>query len=128
MACDNPGQSPRIPIFSGSTTLPEGFDKCGQLRYREEAWIWHYRKANKLATVQWGRTKPVLLGNAMRLEDKAFDEIPAVEQKAQNLLNEGKKDEATKMLNQYTKDFAAAARQTWKEMESQFWYWFSMGF
>ena len=128
MACDNPGQSPRIPIFSGSTSLPEGFDKCGQLRYREEAWIWHYRKANKLATVMWGRTKPVLLGNAKRLEDKAFEEIPAMEQKAQALLNEGKKDEATQVLNRYTKDFAAAARQTWKEMESQFWYWFSMGF
>ena len=128
MACDNPGQSPRIPIFSGSTTLPEGFDKCGQLRYREEAWIWHYRKANKLATVMWGRTKPVLLGNAKRLEDKAFEEIPVMEQKAQTLLNEGKKDEATKVVNQYTKDFAAAARQTWKEMEDQFWFWFGMGF
>ena len=51
-----------------------------------------------------------------------------MEQKAQALLNEGKKDEATKVVNQYTKDFAAAARQTWKEMESQFWYWFGMGF
>ena len=128
MACDNPGQSPRIPIFSGSTTLPEGFDKCGQLRYRDEAWIWHYRKANKLATVMWGRTKPVLMENANRLEEKAFEEIPMMEQKAQKLLNEGKKDEVTKVVNQYTKDFAAVARQTWKEMEGQFWYWFSMGF
>ncbi len=128
MACDNPGQSPRIPIFSGSTTLPQGFDKCGQLRYREESWVWDYRRANKLATVNWGRTKETLLGNTLRFEEKALEEIPAIEQKAQALLNEGKKKEATQVLNQYTKDFAASTRQTWKEMEETFWYWFSMGF
>ena len=128
MACDNPGQSPRIPIFSGSTTLPEGFDKCGQLRYRDEAWIWHYRKANKLATVQWGRTKQTLLGTANRFEQKAFDEIPAIEDRAQALIADGKKKEATELLNQYTTDFAASTRQAWKEMENKFWYWFGMGF
>jgi dipeptidase len=128
MACDNPGQSPRIPIFSGSTSLPEGFDKCGQLRYRDEAWIWHYRKANKLATVQWGRTKQTLLSTANRFEQKAFDEIPAIEERAKALLAEDKKKEATETLNQYTSDFAASTRQAWKEMENKFWYWFSFGF
>jgi dipeptidase len=128
MACDNPGQSPRIPIFSGSTTVPDGFDKCGQLRYRDEAWIWHYRKANKLATVQWGRTKQTLLGNVTRFEDKAFDEIPALEKKAQALIKDDKAKEATDLLNQYTSDFAGSTRQAWKEMEDKFWYWFSMGF
>ncbi len=128
MACDNPGQSPRIPIFSGSTTVPDGFDKCGQLRYREEAWIWHYRKANKLATVQWGRTKQTLLGTANRFEQKAFDEIPDVESRAKVLIADGKTKEATELLNQYTSDFAASTRQAWKEMENKFWYWFGMGF
>ena len=128
MACDNPGQSPRIPIFSGCTTVPDGFDKCGQLRYREEAWIWHYRKANKLATVQWGRSKQTLLGNVTRFEDKAFDEIPTIEKKAQSLISEGKTKDATLLLNQYSSDFAGATRQAWKEMENKFWYWFSMGF
>lgn len=128
MACDNPGQSPRIPIFSGASTVPDGFDKCGQLRYRDEAWIWHYRKANKLATVQWGRTKQTLLGNVTRFEDKGFEEIPNIEKKAQSLLDAGQTKEAQKVLNQYTSDFAASTRQAWKEMEEKFWYWFSMGF
>ena len=128
MACDNPGQSPRIPIFSGSTTLPEGFDKCGQLRYREEAWIWHYRKANKLATVQWGRTKKTLMDNANRFEEKALNEIPALEERAQALIDKGQNKDVAKLLNQYTSDFAASTRQAWKEMENTFWYWFSMGF
>jgi Dipeptidase len=128
ISCDNPGQSPRIPIFSGSTRVPDGFDKCGQLRYREEAWIWHYRKANKLATVQWGRTKDLLVGNIIRYENKGLSEIPNLEKQVTVLLNAGEKDEATRILNQYTSDFAASTRQTWKEMEGKFWYWFSMGF
>ncbi len=128
MACDNPGQSPRIPIFSGSTTVPDGFDKCGQLRYRDEAWIWHYRKANKLATVQWGRCKKTLMDNANRFEQKAFDEIPAIENKAKALIADDKTKEATELLNQYTSDFAASTRQAWKEMENKFWYWFGTGF
>jgi len=98
------------------------------LRYREEAWIWHYRKANKLATVQWGRTKSTVLNTVTRFEDKAFDEIPALEKRAQVLINEGKTKEATTLLNQYTSDFAGSTRQAWKEMEDKFWYWFSMGF
>lgn len=128
MACDNPGQSPRIPIFSGSTTLPEGFDKCGQLRYREESWLWHYRKANKLATVQWGRTKNLMNENITRYEEKAFSELPALEAKALRLISDGKAQDATQLLNQYTSDFAGATRQTWREMEQKFWYWFGLGF
>ena len=30
MAVDNPGQSPRIPIFCGTTELPEAFNSCGR--------------------------------------------------------------------------------------------------
>ena len=108
--------------------MPDGFDKCGQLRYRDEAWIWHYRKANKLATVQWGRTKKTLLDNVTRFEEKGLEEIPALEKKAQALIDDGKGKEVAKLLNQYTSDFAGSTRQAWREMENTFWYWFSMGF
>lgn len=128
ISCDNPGQSPRIPIFSGSSKLPEGFDRCGQKRFREEAWLWHYRKANKLATIQWGKTKKLVIDNVKRFEDKAIVEIPILEKQVLNLLEEGKQKEATAILNQYSSDFAGATRQAWKELEGTFWYWFSMGF
>ena len=128
MGCDNPGQCPRIPIFSGSTKLPQGFDRCGQHRYREDAWLWHYRKANKLATVQWGRTKKTMNDNIIRFENKAMNEIPEIEKQAQKLLNDNKKDEATTTLNRYTADFEASTRQAWREMEETFWQMFRLGF
>jgi dipeptidase len=49
---DNPGQSPRIPIFSGTMSLPASFSICGQQRYRTDAAIWSFREANRLATGQ----------------------------------------------------------------------------
>ena len=78
--------------------------------------------------MQWGRTKETLLGTDNRFEQKAFDEIPALESKAKALIAEDKAEEATQLLNQYTSDFAASTRQAWKEMENKFWYWFSFGF
>ena len=75
-----------------------------------------------------GRTKKTLLDNVTRFEQKALDEIPAMEKRAKALIDEDKTSEATKLLNQYTSDFAGSTRQAWKEMENKFWYWFSMGF
>jgi len=125
---ENPGQSPRIPIYAGATKMPAGFNVCGHYRYNENAVLWHYRKANKLAQVRWGRAKDMMMANIMRYEDKAFEELPAVEKKAVNLLNDGKKEEAQKLLNQYSADFAGATRQTWQEMEHKLWETFWTGF
>ena len=108
--------------------MPVGFEVCGHFRYNENAVLWHYRKANKLAQVRWGRTKKMMMENIMRYEDKAFEELPALEKKAVNLLNEGKKEEAQKLLNQYSADFAGATRQTWQEMEHKIWEMFWTGF
>ena len=125
---ENPGQSPRIPIYAGSTRLPAGFEICGHHRYNENAALWQYRKANKLAQVRWGRCKDLMIGNVKHYEDKAFAELPALEKQAVDLLNADKTKEAQDMLNRYTSDFAGATRQTWMEMEHKFWEMFWTGF
>lgn len=118
---ENPGQSPRIPIFSGSSQLPECFDECGHIKYDEETVLWRYRKANKLAQIRWGNCKDLMLDNIIRFEQKALKEIPMLEKDVIALIDEGKVDDAQKMLNKYTADFEAATYQTWKEMEHKFW-------
>lgn len=125
---ENPGQSPRIPIFAGQTKMPAGFDICGHFGYNENAALWHYRKANKLSQIQWGNTKDLLLGNVQRYEDRGFEEVPVIENKVKKLLKEDKKEEAQKVMNQYCADFAASTRQTWNEMEKKFWERFWTGF
>lgn len=125
---ENPGQSPRIPVYSGCTKMPSCFDRCGHGGYDESTALWRYRKANKLAQVNWGLCKDMMYGNIQRLEDKAMEELPALEKKVQKLLDEGKKDEAAETLNRYTSDFEAAAAEIWKDMEHKFWERFWTGF
>ena len=125
---ENPGQSPRIPIFAGSTQLPEGFNICGHARYNDNAVLWHYRKANKLAQVKWGYTKKTMYDNINRYEEKALAELPALENQVKTLLQNNQRQEAQKVLNQYTSDFAGATRQTWAKMEHTFWESFWTGF
>ena len=57
---DNPGQSPRVPVFCGITDFPAMYKICGNHRYRDDAALWHYRRANKLAAVRWGAARKVM--------------------------------------------------------------------
>ena len=85
LSFDNPGQSPRIPIFSGTTDLPAAFGICGQHRHREDAIVWKYRTANKLATVRWGLTKEKINGAVAHFEEKGLSEMPFVENRYKEL-------------------------------------------
>ncbi len=125
---DNPGQSPRVPIYSGTTELPESFNFCGQKRYREDAAIWQYRKANKLATLAWQLTKEGMMDEVAYFEEKGQRETKELEAHIAGLLEEGKKEEAQKLINHYTKDFSGAAMLRWKELEEKYWGKFGLGF
>ena len=114
-AYDNPGQSPRIPIFSGNTALPEGFDRCGQNVYDEDIPLWHYRKANKLATLAWQRTKAEFIPNVLEMEQQAFDGL-------ETLCCDPSE------LNAYTEKVYNETSTRWKQMEARYWVMFGMGF
>lgn len=125
---DNPAQSPRIPIYSGTSELPESFQYCGQKRYRDDAAIWQYRKANKLATLEWQSTRKGMMEEVAYFEQKGFDEAEQIEIKVQELLKEGKKQEAKVLLNKFTRDFTGASMLRWKELENNYWSKFGLGF
>jgi dipeptidase len=125
---DNPGQSPRIPIFSGTMSLPESFRICGQHRYREDAAIWSFREANRLATVNWERGRKLIEPAVREMEDKAFTELPALEERVKSLVNEGKNDEAKKAVTEYTCSFAMASMNRWQEIKRTLWGMFGRGF
>jgi dipeptidase len=125
---DNPGESPRIPIFSGVLSLPPSFSICGQPRYRTDAAIWSFREANRLATVNWTRGRLLIEPAVKSFEDKAFTEIPSVEKVAVKLIKDGKNEEARKYLTDYTNSFAYAAMSKWQELKTTLWGMFGRGF
>lgn len=125
---DNPGQSPRIPIFSGVLSLPASFSICGQQRYRTDAAIWSFRETNRLATVNWSRGRTLIEPSVKELEDKAFEELPAIEKRVIELVKEGKNEDAKKYVTTYTNNFAASAMKRWEDMKVTLWGMFGRGF
>jgi len=125
---DNPGQSPRIPVFSGVLKLPQSFSICGQHRYRTDAALWSFREANRLATVNWSRSRPLIESAVKEFEDKATEELPAVENRVKALVSEGRSEEAKNLVTSYTIDFAGAAMSRWQELKATLWGMFGRGF
>jgi len=125
---DNPGESPRIPIFSGVLNLPASFSICGQPRYRTDAAIWSFREANRLATVNWSKGRVLIEPSVQEFEDKAFAELPFVEKRVAELVKDGKNDEAKQYVTSYTNSFAGAAMTRWEDLKTKLWGMFGRGF
>lgn len=128
LSFDNPGQSPRIPVFSGTTDLPAAFGICGQHRHREDAIVWKYRTANKLATVRWGLTKEKINDAVAHFEEKGLSEMPFVENRYKELQDSKGEETARAFLTGYTADFAGATILRWQEIADEFWKMFARGF
>jgi len=129
---DNPGQSPRIPIFAGVSELPTSFEICAQHRFRMDSACWAFRRANRLATVRWGRAGQYINDAVKEFEERAFSDLPDIEKKVLALLKKGHSEEdlakAKEYLTKYTNDFARAAMHKYLELGDRFWTMFARGF
>jgi dipeptidase len=128
MSVDNPGQSPRVPIFCGGSELPQPYSICGQKEYNPDAILWKYRRANKLATVAWQRTKGSMNKELQRLEDNVFNSLEAIEREATRLDRLGRIDDMRATLNGFTRDQYENTSFAWSQLEAKYWNMFGMGF
>jgi len=131
-AFDNPGQSARIPIFSGTTELLPSFEICAQHRFRTDSACWAFRRANRLATIRWGRTRQYIEDAIKEFEERAFADLPSIEKKVLELYqSEASKENPVKVkkyLTKYTNDFARATMHKYWELGDKFWTMFARGF
>lgn len=128
ISVDNPAQSPRIPIFCGTTELPASFSLCGQKAYAPEALIWKYRKANKLATLAWQSTKKDFMRVVLAHEQQAFDGLAELQDDVLKNIKRHKLDKVSRALNDYTASVYKSTVQSWQSLESKYWHLFGMGF
>jgi dipeptidase len=130
-AFDNPAESPRFPIFSGTLELPDSFQYCAQHRWRTDSACWAFRRANRLATVKWGATRKLIEDGIMEFENRAFVELPDIEKRFMQMRQSEDSDVPAKCreyLTKYTNDFARAAMNKWMELGDTFWGMFARGF
>jgi dipeptidase len=127
---DNPGESPRIPIYAGTLALPESFKIGCQKSYRTDSACWWFRRANRLAMIRWGWARQYIEGAVQEYEERAFEELPLIEQRALELRrSEGGDDPMAyrQFLTRYTDGFARATMQRWWELGDLFWAAFARG-
>ena len=115
LSLDNPGQSPRVPVFCGTTRLPKAYETCGQKQYVEDCALWQFRRANKLATLSWQSTKEGFNKEILRLEEMALKGAPT-------------EAVSSAVLNAYTEYIYEESVRSWKALEEKYWLQFGMGF
>ena len=120
IAFDNPGQSPRFPVFCGNTELPAAMNLCGHSAENDATALWQFRKANRLASLRWGVFRKTLEPARDHFLDKGLRELPMVETTWQEL-NTQDKEKATQYLNNYTQDSFGAAAYRWQQLAHDFW-------
>jgi dipeptidase len=126
---DVPALSPRIPIYCANLSLPESYSICAQDHFSRESAAWAFRRANRLAMVNWGIGQEVIVPEVIKYEDKVFGEIDFIEKRALELLEQDKKNAAlgkeTKHCREFLTDYAnAAARSSinrWWELGDDLW-------
>ncbi|MBQ0016091.1 MAG: C69 family dipeptidase [Bacteroidales bacterium] len=128
MSVDNPAETPRIPIFCGTSTLPEAYSLCGQNKYNPDAVVWKYRRANKLATLQWQSTKKRVMSDVKKCDDHAFEGLQDLERQVRQLYRKDHADQVTPLLNAYTASAYSYSVDIWNKLENDCWYWFGLGF
>lgn len=117
---DNPGESPRFPVYCGSTQLPKICEICGNHSYRDDCALWRFRRTNKLATVRWGNSRRTLEPARDYFLEKGLREQNYVEETFRKL-NAENKTAAQEFLNNYTSDFLGAAILKWDELYRKYW-------
>lgn len=128
MAFDNPGESPRFPIYTGCQELPRLLSVCGNHAYRDDAALWRFRRANRLATVRWGDCRRTMEPARQYFIDRGARETTYVRNVYNELLRQGKVSEAATFLNGYTYDFLGAEVLKWDELYATYWQKFWPGF
>jgi ADP-ribosylglycohydrolase len=121
-----------VPFGVWLTEMGFGFEEA-VARMNEDAAITHANEmvflANRLALVKWGEGKKVIEPVVMEYEDKAFDELPYIEQRAIELVKQDRENAARgdtttlarEYLTRYSNDFARAVVDRWWEMGDKLW-------
>ncbi len=120
MALDNPGESPRFPIFAGNTDLPASLKVCGHGAQDPATALWQFREANRLASLRWGVYRKALEPARDHFLEKGLRELPLIEQTWQQL-NAQDPAAAARYLNDCTHDALGAAAYRWQQLARDFW-------
>ncbi|MCR4737270.1 MAG: C69 family dipeptidase [Bacteroidales bacterium] len=115
-ALDNVASSIYVPIYANVTDLPTTYKTDGRMTgFSKEAAWWGFNRVGSLACQRWGDMHIVIDKTWEPLEKQFIDEHKDVEQKALQLLKSGNRQEAIRILTDFTNRCGNTAVETaWK--------------
>uniref|UniRef100_UPI003217A30A dipeptidase n=1 Tax=uncultured Draconibacterium sp. TaxID=1573823 RepID=UPI003217A30A len=126
---DVPRLSPRVPIYCGNLSLPDSYNYCGHKHFSRQAAMWAFTRTSRLAMVNWGIGKEIVEPEVKKYEDKVFNEVEFIENRAMDLYKQDKqnaaKGEETKLCREFLTDYSnSSIRSTinrWWELGDKLW-------
>ena len=105
-----------VPIYANVTDLPTTYKTDGRMTgFSKEAAWWGFNRVGSLACQRWGDMHIVIDKTWEPLEKQFIDEHKDVEQKALQLLKSGNRQEAIRILTDFTNRCGNTAVETaWK--------------
>jgi dipeptidase len=115
-ALDNVASSIYVPIYANVTALPKTYETDGRLTgfSRDAAW-WGFNRLGTIAAQRWGDMHRVIDNVWNPLQQEFIQQHEEVDAKALNLLRQGNRNEALKVLTDFTGSCGnKAVEQAWK--------------
>ncbi|MDR2472925.1 MAG: C69 family dipeptidase [Tannerella sp.] len=126
-ANDNPGQSPRIPVYAKILRTPQSMLFSGHKYYEPEAFAWRMRRANKLASIRWQELRSKIETPRDSLENKMFAEQHRIENEALKIFREHGDVAGREYLTRYLEDCVKDTETIWQSIENDLWFSFIRG-
>jgi len=124
---DNPGQSPRVPVYARILRTPPSMLISGHKQYEPESYAWTLRRANKLASIRWQELRSKIEAPRDSLFNKMFAEQPAIDAEAMRLFNEKGELAGREYLTRYLEQCVTEAEDVWRRIENDVWFSFIRG-
>lgn len=113
---DNVASSIYVPFYANVTDLPSTYKTCGRETgfSRDAAW-WAFNRLGTIAAKRWGDMSKVVNAAWEPMQADFIEEHYDIEKRALQLLKEGKRDEAIRILTDFSNRCGnAAVNKAWK--------------
>lgn len=111
--CDSPDTTVHVPIYAGTTEVPEEWCNSDRWHFDTDCAWWAFNFVNNWATMGWNIIYPDIAEKRDNLESKMFDEQADVDAKALELYNSGDVDGAKAYLTGYVCDNMDNVYEAW---------------
>lgn len=99
--CDSPDTTVHVPIYAGTTEVPEAWSQSNRWEFDQSCAWWAFNFVNNWATTGWNVIYPDIAAKRDELEGKMFEEQADVDAAALELYNAGDVEGAKAYLTEY---------------------------